>query len=424
MRKPIARCPLAALVGLVLLFVAPKLACADNWPNWRGTQGNGTAIGNSYPTSWSLEENIVWSVNLPGHGSSTPAVWQEKIFVTCQIGDQNGVVCLDGTGKQLWQSTVGGYRKGKHKKATGANPSPVTDGQHVYCYFKSGDLACFDLAGQQIWHHNLQTELAADNLWWDLGTSPVLAGPNVVIACMQTGDSYLVAYDKQTGNLAWKADRNLPAPVEANQSYTTPCLADVEGAQRLVILGADHFTSHSTDDGKEIWRVGDLNPGGSKIFRSISSPVIIDDLVVGCYARGGSLTAVRLGGQGDVTDSHVVWFREGDFADVPTPAVRDGRLYVVSDKGKVHCLDTTNGQTLWYKRLRRWRDTSASPIVAGDYLYVTNEEGTTAVMDLNNEGDVVATNELAAPTVATPVFVDGRILLRTANRLYCIADES
>ena len=414
---------LGTALGTIALFtmLLAHSSFAEHWPNWRGPQHRGTTDVADAPIDWDGETNIRWAFDLPGPGSSTPIVWDQNIFLTSQDGEQNAVVCLKTDGSLQWTTNVGSYRKGKHGKATGANPSPVTDGKHVYCYFKSGDLACLDFSGRIVWQHNLQQEVAADNLWWDLGTSPVLSESLVIVACMQTGDSYLIAYDKLTGAKAWQVDRNLSAPLESNQSYTTPCVVNVDGSERLIVLGADHFTAHDLQDGHELWRVGDLNPDQHKMFRSISSPVASETTVFGCYARGNSLTAIRLGGSGDVTDTHVAWRRSGNFADVPTPALRENHLLVLTDKGLVMCLQANNGDLVWQQQLKSRRSGfSASPIAAGNRLYIISEKGVTYVLDLENEGTLLATNELDEPVVATPVFTTNNILIRTVNRLVCV----
>src|SRR5262249_14040398 len=176
------------------------------------------------------------------------------------IEKDNGVFCLNADGTRAWQKKIGQERPGKNGKASGCNPSAVTDGKHIFVYFKSGDLACLDFQGNVVWQHNLQKMYGEDTLWWDLGTSPVLTRNYVVVAVMQTGPSYLIAFDKKTGKKAWKHDRNLNAPVEAAQSYTTPVVVDEQGREMIVVLGADYVTAHDAADGREIWRVGSLNP--------------------------------------------------------------------------------------------------------------------------------------------------------------------
>jgi len=417
----VAVCTLSSVAG----GEAPP---AGTWPNWRGPAGDGVATGTGYATRWSPTENVRWKVALPGFGASTPAVWGDRLVLTCTIDGQDAALCYTRDGKAAWRRSLGTAKAGKHKKATGANSSPVTDGRQVWVYFKSGELACLDLAdGAVVWKTNLQEQFGEDTLWWDLGTSPVLSAKAVVVAVMQSGPSYLAAFDRQTGKLLWKQDRLLGAPEEAAQSYSTPLVvagdaAKGEPAEMLVALGADHVTAHDAADGRELWRVGGLNPGGERFFRSIASPVIAGDLVIAPYARGSTLTAIRRGGTGDVTTTHVAWVRKDLGADVPTPTAKDGKVYVCTDKGTVACLDAATGTTVWSGDVERNRNAySASPVLVGDRLVVIREDGAAAVIDVADGFKVIGGGSVDEMTVATPVCVDGRIYLRTHDSLWCIA---
>jgi len=412
------------VIGVVACLVFGSLVHAANWPGWRGPGFDGVVSGKGFPTQWSATEHVRWKIDLPGKGASTPVVWGDRIVLTCDIEGKNGVLCLDPAGKEVWQQTVGKLIPGKHAKATGCNPSATTDGKHLYVYFKSGDLACLDFSGKIVWEHNLQSEFGKDTLWWDLGTSPVLTKDNVVVAVMHSGPSYVVAFNKETGKQAWKADRDLDAPSEAAQSYSTPVVASDRGREILVVLGADHVTAHDAATGKELWRVGGLNPTGHQYFRSIASPVVVDGMVVAPYARGATLTGIRLGGTGDVTNTHVAWTKEKLGADVPSPAAVNGKVYLCTDRGELACLDAKTGEVLWSGQPEKNRGAfSASPVIADGKIYMTREDGKTFVLEQGNEFKVLAANDLNGEFVAaTPVFVDGRILIRTADNLYCIGE--
>lgn len=418
MRRSITR---HFLVPVLSLGLGASLAQGDNWPNWRGPQLNGVATG-EFPTEWSGDKNLKWKIELPS-GGSTPIVWDGRVYVTCGKEGKNVLVALDMDGKSLWEARIGAERPGKHQKATGANPSAVTDGEVIAAYFKSGDIAGVDTSGKVLWEKNLQKEYGEDTLWWDLGTSPVMTAKHVIVTVMQSepSPSYLVALDKKTGDIAWKVDRNVPAPKEAAQSYTTPVVLKHNGKEIIVVLGADHVTAHDAATGTELWRVGGLNPEQNGFFRSISSPVVNNGIVIAPYARGGSLTAIELGGSGDVTKSHVKWSKGDLSADVPTPVAHDGKVYVATDKGKVGCRDVASGEEVWTVNLPKNRLAySASPVLANGRLYLTREDGTTFVLNAKN-GELVSSNALPQEekTVATPVFVDGRVLLRTFEHLYC-----
>jgi len=407
---------------LLALVALPGLLLAEEWPSWRGPGQNGVASSQPFPLQWSKTENVAWVVDLPGKGASTPIVAQGHIVLTSGQEGKNLALCYTAKGDLKWSREIGEEREGKHAKATGSNPSPITDGKSIFVYFKSGDLAALDFDGKVLWHLNLQKEYGKDTLWWDLGTSPVLTRQHVVIAVMQTGPSYLVAIDKQTGKPAWKHDRDLNAPSEAAQSYSTPLVLTQGEQQTLVVLGADHVTAHDAGTGAEIWRVGGLNPTEQKFFRSISSPVVCGDVVVSPYARGSTLTGIKLGGKGDVTKQNVAWFRDKLGADVPTPAAVDGKVYLCTDRGEVHCLDGQTGTTLWSGAVEKNRNAfSASPVLAGGRIYITREDGTTFVLAQGDTFEQLAMNELEGEfVVATPVFVDGRIYIRTRERLYAI----
>ena len=427
-------CAGAMLAVWAVAAFSPQPAWADNWPSWRGPALDGVAAGRGYVSSWSPTEHVLWRVKLPGLGASTPAVWGDRVVVTCAIEGKDAAICFDRTGKEVWRRELGAEKPGKHKKATGCNSSPVTDGTHVWVYYKSGALACLNLAdGTPVWKTNLQQQFGEDTLWWDLGTSPVLTSKAVVIAVMQSGPSYLAAFDRLTGNLLWKQDRMLDAPEEAAQSYSTPVVvaghADKgEPAEMLVVLGADHVTAHDAADGREIWRAGGLNPTGHKFFRSIASPVVAGDLVVAPYARGETITAIRRGGTGDVTASHVAWVRTDLGADVPTPAVQDGRILVCTDKGRVESVDAATGKTLTKTELPKNRHAySASPVIVDGRVIVTREDGESSVLAwpaATKAGaeafQVLGRGVVDEMTVATPVCVDGRIFLRTHDSLWCL----
>jgi outer membrane protein assembly factor BamB len=426
--------PLFVLLLATLALLPP--ASAENWPNWRGPALDGVAPGTGFATTWGPEEHVAWKVTLPGLGASTPAVWGDRMVLTCAIDGKDAAICFDRTGQERWRRLLGAEKPGKHAKATGCNPSPVTDGKLVWVYFKSGEIAALDLAtGAVAWRDNLQERFGEDTLWWDLGTSPVLTKDAVVVAVMQTGPSYLAALGRTDGTLLWKEDRNLGAPEEAAQSYSTPLVVKGEEkhgepAEVIFVLGADHVTAHDAATGKELWRVGGLNPAGEKYFRSIASPVVAGDLVVAPYARGSTLTAVRRGGKGDVTKTHVAWARSDLGADVPTPAFQGGKVVVCTDQGKVACLEAATGTTLWEGELPKNRHAySASPVLVDGKILVTREDGESAILSGPTAGadagrfEILGHGSVGEMTVATPVCVDGRIFLRTHDSLWCITSE-
>ncbi len=418
------------------IVLSPALSTADQvaWPQWRGPQQIGVAPDGDYPTRWSDDSGLRWTIELPGRGGSTPVIADGVAYVTSGIDGKNTLIAIDvASGDLKWQTPLGTDVGGKHRKGSGSNPSAVVDGDRVFAYFRSGDLACVDTAGKVLWETNLQETYGSDTLWWDLGSSPTVTDRAVIVAVMQSGPSYVVALDKQSGRPLWKADRMLGAPEEAAQSYSTPLVVQVDGRDALAVLGADHVTLHDAASGKELGRLGGFNPGQEKYFRSIASPVAMGDMIVCPYARGATLTGVRISdlsaGKGDQS---IAWFRDDLGSDVPTPAAHNDRLYVVADgkdnKGTVACLDMESGKTIWSVELPKSRlSFSSSPLVAGNQIYVTQEDGTTFVigpLDAAQPG-LIATNQIddAEPfTVASLVPVSNGFLLRTRSHLYRIGN--
>ncbi len=405
-----------------LLLTSSLCLGQDSWPQWRGPGQVGVAPAGQYPQKWSLTEkqNIAWQAEIPGRGGSTPVIWGQRAYLTS--GDQGnntlwGLNLQDG--KIAWSCPLGKDAGGKHAKGSGSNPSVVTDGKHLFAYFRSGDLACVDMQGKPVWTISVPEQLGLSfdlkTLWWDLGTSPVLTKDAVVIAIMHSGPSYVAAFDQSTGKVKWKQDRSLNAPEEAAQSYSTPIVTQYGGEEIVLVLGADHLTCHKGATGEEMWRVGGFNPKAERFFRSIASPVLCDDIVVCPYSRGNTLTAVRL------KDHQIVWSRDDFGADVPTPVAYQGKVFVLNDKGKFECLDSNTGKTLWSGEFPKSRKGfTSSPLLAGNHLYMTREDGTTYVIDAKEPFTIVSenkVNEPETPLVASLVPVQKGFLIRSGNQL-------
>ncbi len=425
-----------AAIGSLGLGTGSACAADELWPQWRGEAQNGVASGDHFPTQWSEETGVDWKVKLPGSGGSTPVIVGPHAFLTYGADNKNHLAAVNlKSGKTDWTVELGTDRGNKHRKGSGSNPSAVTDGKHVYAYFRSGDLACVDTDGNVKWELNLQEKYGEDTLWWDLGTSPLLTDNAIVIAVMQSGPSYVVAIDKTTGDELWRTERMLDAPEEAAQSYATPLNVTVDGKAMIAVMGADHLTLHNAKNGKQVGILGGFNPDGEKFFRSISSPVALGEIIVCPYARGATLTTVNMkmlaAGKGDES---IIWFRDDLGSDVPTPAVQNGNVYLVGDgkanRGQISCLDIETGKAKWQVQLPKSRQGfSSSPLVAGNHLYVTQEDAVTYVigpLDAENPA-IVATNELGDNepfTVASPVPAGDSLLIRTHDYLYRVSGKS
>ncbi|TWU16012.1 outer membrane biogenesis protein BamB [Allorhodopirellula heiligendammensis] len=435
----------AVAAGLFLsTWIAAQSGVADDssqagnsasWPQWRGPSQQGVTDQPSLPTSW--DEAAAKRVAIPGDGGSTPVIAGQTAYLTSGVDGKNTLIAIDinpdlAEPTIRWQVPLGEDRGNKHRKGSGSNPSAITDGKHVVAYFRSGDLACVNTDGKLVWQVNIQEKFGEDSLWWDLGSSPVKVGSMVVVAVMQTGPSYLAAFDIATGELKWKTDRLTDAPKEAAQSYSTPLEVEINGESAIATLGADHLTIHRSADGKELGRLGGFNPGGEEFFRSIASPVAEGNLIICPYSRGATLTAVDMqkvvAGEGQ---DAILWFRDDIGSDVPTPALRDGVVYMVSDvkhdKGTAYALSADTGETQWTVDLPRTRRSySSSPLVAGNRMYVTSEDAITQVVEpLGADAKVIRTNEVADDeeyTVASLVPINGRLGLRTKNYFYLIGN--
>lgn len=430
--------PIESLLTILFIsFLAAEAGWAESptWHQWRGESQTGMASGKTYPTAWSEtddeKQGIGWSVEIPGLGGSTPVIANQTAFLTAGEGGKNVVYAVDTvSGEIKWTTAVGKDAGNKHKKGGGSNPSPITDGKHLYVFFRSGDLACLDFAGKVRWQASVNYDMK-DGLWWDLGSSPILTDKAVVLAIMHTGPSYLVAFDKEQGEELWRADRELDAPQEAAQSYATPLNVTVHGKDAIAVMGADHLTLHAAADGKELGRLGGFNPTAHQYFRSISSPVAQGNLVICPYARGDSVTAVDMNmlADGKGKDA-IVWFRDDLGSDVPTPAIKNGNVYFISDgkqtRGLVTCVDIQTGETQWELKTKKARASfSSSPLVAGDHLFVTREDATTYVIGplASKKPNIVSTNGLADNqqyTVASPIPSGDGLLIRTKHNLYQI----
>lgn len=422
---PLLALLLAAPLAVDLIQSAPadEPAAVRQWPRWRGPHDQGSTRDAEYPAGWSDPKQVLWKTKLPGIGCSTPAVWSEQILLTSPADGQNAVLAFDWQGKLLWQTAVGPESPGKHRNGSGSNPSPVTDGRRVFVYFKSGDLAGLDLDGRLLWKTNLQQKFAKDTLYWDLGTSPVLTDRDVVVAVMHSGESYLAAFDQETGALHWKAARNYKTPVEGDHSYATPQYITSGGRRFLLVWGAEHLTAHSPDDGALLWTCEGFNPDQNGNWVSVASAVVAGDLAVVPYGRGSRLAAIRLDGTGDVTQTHRLWTRTDTGSFVPTPAIDGNRLYLVRDDGEVECIALDSGKTLWKDRFPKHRAKFyASPIVAGGKLYAPREDGVVFVAEVGEKFKLLSENDLGEHTIASPVPVGGKLLLRGEEHLWCIGN--
>ena len=407
--------------GIVLAETQP------DWPRWRGPQDDGSIEGGSYPVKWDAED-VLWKAPLPGKGCSTPIVWKQRIYLTAPSNGLDAVLAIDWSGKLLWQTTFAAEAPGKHRNGSGSNPSPTTDGEAVFVYFKSGTLAALDLDGRVRWQTNLVERFGPDTLFWDHGTSPVLTDNFVIMARMHHGESWLAAFDKMTGDMRWKVARDYDTPMEGDHSYATPIVTEHQGKEALLVWGAQHLTAHDAADGHVLWSCGDFNPDAKPLWPAITSPVIAGDMAViscGRNDRGQPrLHGIRLGGSGDVTATHRIWDRTDTGTFVPTPAEYKGQVYLLRDRGEVECISPATGETLWSDAFPKSRVAFyASPLIAGDHLYAAREDGVVFVARVGDKFELLAENDMNEPVIASPVPAANRLFIRGQRHLFCVAAE-
>ena len=413
-----------ALVVLCLGRVGTAGDIAD-WRSWRGPLGNGSVEQGNYPVKFSAE-SYHWRTQLPGKGCSTPILLKGLIYLTSPVEGNDAVLCYDMAGAEKWRAVFGKENAGKHRNGSGSNASPVTDGKGVFAYFKSGTLAAVELDGSVRWKTNLVERYGKDTLFWDHGTSPVLTDKYVIMARMHKGESWLAAFVKETGDLAWKVARNYETPTECDHGYSTPLVIQHQGQESILVWGAEHLTIHNTSDGQISWSCGNFNPDANKLWPAVATPVIVGDMAVVAYGRNDRgtprLHGIRLTGSGDVTQTNHLWRRDDVGTFVPTPVAYKGRVVLVRDKGEVACIDPVTGKSVWEGAFPKHRSNYyASPLIAGDKLYAPREDGTIFVASVaGDKFEVLSENDMGEPVIGSPVPAANQLLIRGTQHLFCV----
>jgi len=407
---------------VVLWCAVVVVPSAENWPQWRGPLLNGISGEKNLPLRWSSTQNVTWKLALPAWSGSTPIVWGDRIFLN--VADQNNLYlwCVDrARGIPIWKQLLGGGNV-RLQKQNMSSPSPVTDGRQVWVMTGTGILKSFDFDGKELWARDIQKDYGRFGLNWGYGSSPLLYGDALfvqVLHGMHTRDpSYLLRIDTATGRTVWRVERPTPARFESPDAYTTPALLRYGTSTEIVVTGGDVVTGHDPNTGKELWRAGGLNPYNDGSYRIVASPVIHGELIV-APSRERPMLALKAGGRGDVTKSHVLW-SFGNGPDVPTPVTDGQYLYVINDRGIMWCLDAKTGKELYGRQRLKPATYSGSPVLADGKIYVTNEDGMTIVLKAGPTFEVLAENDFDDYTLSSPAISDGQIFIRTAKSLYCI----
>lgn len=412
----------------LILFSGRVMMAADQaeWPSWRGPQATGSIEKGNFPVEFDAD-TYLWRTPLPGKGCSTPILLAGAICLTSPADGNDAVVSYGLDGAERWRAVFGQENPGKHRNGSGSNASPVTDGNAVFVFFKSGAFAAVELDGKVRWQTDLVERFGKDTLFWDHGTSPVLTKKHVIMVRMHHGESWLAAFDKQTGEMAWKVARNYTTPNECDNGYTTPLVIEHQGKESILIWGAEHLTIHNASDGQLCWSCGNFNPDAHALWPAIATPVVVGDMAVIAYGRNDRgiprLYGIRLSGSGDVTQTNHVWTRQDIGTFVPTPAVYQGRVILVRDKGQVVSIDPENGKTIWEGAFPKHRTNFyASPLIAGGKLYAPREDGMVFVASIaNDEFKVLSANNMAESIIGSPVPLANSILLRGEEHLFRVS---
>ncbi len=392
----------------------PAKADARDWPGWRGPNLDNVApAGQRPPSAWGAGSNILWQVRLPGRGHSSPCICGDRIYITSGDHAQGAVwlFCLErATGKTIWQAEVykGPVAK-MHADNSLASATPACDGARVFVPCQSDravGMTAVSLEGKVLW----SKEAAPYTSIQGYSASPVFYKSAVIMPVEGGLGCRMVALHRATGEVVWRVPLRT-----VKESYATPLVARVAGRDQLLLIGGESTRGYDPANGALLWECE-----GPSTFCG-ATPVVGGDLV---YATAGwpkrALLAIRADGQGDVTQSHVVWTGDAKAGYIPTPVLQGGLLYAVNDQGLMRCYEAADGRVLWEQDFKA--PFYSSPVLAGGSLYVFDRKGKGYVLNAARTAGPVITNGLPSGVFATPVILENRIYLRTLGDFYCIGE--
>lgn len=445
-------------IGFCLVALSLPIFASTEWPSWRGPDGTGIGKAQNLPDEWSADKNIAWKLPLPAWSGSSPIISGDFVYLISPskeapkekpkeeppqdgkrwrppsppgniLGPGGQEILLYSisrkNGSVEWTTQLDSGNAINFKQNS-SSPSPVTDGQTIYTVTGNGIVSAVNTSGEILWQYAIQDHHWKFGIQAGYASSPILFEDLLIIQVlhgMHTDDpSYLLALETNSGKERWYQERETDALNESPDSYATPTLSKTKDGVQLIILGGDYVTGHDPKTGKEIWRAGGLNPKKAPNYRIIPSPVAVDGMI---YAptRKKPLLALRAGGKGDVTDSHLVWKydKPAGAPDVPTP-ISDGHyFYMIEDFGQVTCLDAKTGEGIWGPESTGLGRVSASPVLADGKIFITSEDGETAVVKAGPTFEQLGKNNLDNSfTLSTPAVAGNQLFIRTAEYLYCI----
>jgi len=410
---------LLLLLPVLTFSPSAKVTLAENWSRFRGENGQGISTESDLPRTWSETENIQWKTEIPGEGWSSPIVFNDQIFLTAttEEGVSCRILCVDRvTGAIRWNVEVHRQKPGaKRNQNSYVTPTPVTDGRRVYAAFADGTLVATDFDGKLQWKNS---RIKFHSLH-GLGSSPVLVNDQVIMAFdgnspeqREIGwktpwdQAVVLSLDASTGNVNWEGSRQL-----SRVGHVTPITVD--GGQRIISAAGDRVQAFDSKTGERIWSVYSQGEGVTP------SPALGDGII---FTSSGfeepTIRAIRLGGKGDVTNTHIAWEQKKGVPAMPSPLLVDHLLYTITRDNILHCLKASDGEILWNKRLDGTH--SASPVYADGRIYILSETGTTLVLNPGDRYDPLATNPLDEKCLASMAVSQGNFFIRGVTHLYCI----
>ncbi|MEK6334714.1 MAG: PQQ-binding-like beta-propeller repeat protein [Acidobacteriota bacterium] len=438
------RIPLVIALISSLTFLSTT-AWAANWPQWRGPGGMGVSTEKNLPAEWSTTKNIKWKTPIAGRAHSSPVVWGNRIFLTTAIegpvvpgakavkhmdGDKEflhpdsigadrkhtfKVICLSATnGKVLWEQTAfeGTPYDNYHRKSSFAASTPATDGKLVFAFFGTEGLYAYDMNGKLAWKADLGK---LGTVGMGTGTSPILSDNFVIVQCDEENGaaSFIVALDKKTGKEAWRSPRKIQV------SWATPILVTTAKRSELITSGTEAIIAYDPATGKELWRHKGVESN------AIPSPVANQELVfVSAGFPAKIAMAIRLGESGDLTDSkNVIWKYAKGTAYVPSPILYGDYLYLTTDRGILTCLDAKTGEVKYEGgRIPIPATFTASPVAFDGKILLTSEDGDTFIVKAGPKHEILGTNSVGEPVYASPAISDQKIFIRGEHNLYAIGN--
>ena len=399
-----------------------------NWPQWRGPRANGVAPYGNPPVEWSESKNIKWKIEIPGEGHATPIVWNDLIFVLSAVevdpsaAEESNVHKFEifainrADGKIVWQRTAREElpHEGTHPTGTLASNSPITDGEHLYAYFGSRGLYCYDMQGHLKWKKDLG-DMTIKRSFGE-GSSPALYNDKVVVNWDHEGQSFIIVLDKKTGKELWRMDR------DEKTSWATPLVVESGGKPQIITSATSRVRSYDLESGELLWESSGMTQN------VIPSPVTANGMVyVMSGFRGNALQAVRLSAaKGDISGTNtIVWTLDRDTPYTPSPLLYDDMLYFLKgNDGVLSCYDASSGEEHFSgQSLEGIKGIYASPVGASGRVYIASRNGSTQVIKHGRQYEVLATNTLDDGFSASLAIVRNEIFLRGHKNLYCIAEK-